>query len=91
MVLLIYGEIYMERQKYKKLTFEFPAEEYIYLKMACAKQGVSMKTFLTKSIVKTIEDYENELDLHALDKSKKENEKSVLWDDAEKAMEWDKL
>ncbi len=30
----------MYKKKYKKLTLDFPAEEYVYLKMACAKQGV---------------------------------------------------
>ena len=48
----------MEKQQYKKVTFDFPADEYVFLKMACAKQGITMKDFLTKAVIKTIEEYE---------------------------------
>ncbi len=50
-------------KQYKRLSVEFPAKEYIYLKMACAKKGVSMKDFVTQAVLKTMEDYEDELDL----------------------------
>ena len=81
----------MQKQQHKKLTFDFPADEYVYLKMACAKQGVSMKDFLTKSVIKTIREYEDELDVIALRKSRKKNEATIPWDEAEKILGWDKL
>jgi hypothetical protein len=81
----------MQKQQYKKITFDFPAEEYVYLKMACAKQGVSMKDFLTKAVINTIEEYEDELDVIALRKAREDNEPSIPWEEAKKQMEWDKL
>lgn len=73
-------------KQYKKITFDFPEEEYVYLKMACAKQGVSMKDFLTKAVIKNIEEYEDELDAIALRKAKEKNEKTIPWEEAEKRL-----
>ncbi len=82
----------MTKQEYKKVTFDFPADEYVYLKMACAKQGVSMKLFLTKAIIKTIEEYENELDLKALKQITEDDRKIAQpWEDVKKELGWDKL
>lgn len=81
----------MEEQKYKKVTFQFPAEEYVYLRMACAKQGVTMKDFLTRSVIKSIEEYEDELDMAAYRKAKEDNEPFIPWEVAEKQLGWDKL
>jgi hypothetical protein len=81
----------MDKQQYKKVTFQFPAEEYMYLKMACVRQGVSMKDFLTRAAIKSIEEYEDELDLIAYRKAKETDEKSISWDEAEKKLGWDKL
>lgn len=74
----------MHKQNYKKVTFDFPAEEYVYLKMACAKQGVSMKHFLTKAAIKSIEEFEDELDVIALRKSREENQESIPWEEAKR-------
>jgi ParG len=76
----------MQKQQYKKVTFDFPAEEYVYLKMACVKQGVSMKDFLTKAVIKNIEEYEDELDVMALRKAKEENEEFISWEKAKKQL-----
>ena len=46
----------MQKHQNKKLTFEFPAEEYVFLKMTCAKQGVSMKDFITNAVIKSIDE-----------------------------------
>jgi uncharacterized protein (DUF1778 family) len=83
----------MQKQQYKRLSIEFPAEEYVYLKMACAKQGVSMKNFVTQAVIEHIEDYENKLDSIALRKAlKEENLKNAIpWKEAEKQLGWDKL
>ncbi len=82
----------MHKEKYKKVTFDFPAEEYVYLKMACAKQGISMKDFLTRSAIKSIEEYEDELDLMALQKITDEDRKNATpWEEVKKELGWDKL
>lgn len=68
----------MEKQ-YKKLSVDFPVEEYTYLKMACVKQGVSLKDFVTKAIIKSVEEYEKELTVENLDdKDYKEASKKVF-------------
>jgi len=76
---------------YKRLSIEFPAEEYIYLKMACAKKGVSIKDFVTQSVVQTIKSYEDELDALAFKEAyTKENlEKAVSWTEAKKEVDID--
>ena len=51
----------MPRQHTKKLTIDFPAEAYFYLKMACVKQETTIKKFVTSSVIKSIEDSEDEL------------------------------
>ncbi len=82
----------MHKENYKKITFDFPAEEFVYLKMACAKKGVSMKDFLTKAAIKSIEEYEDELDVIALRKAREENDQEFIpWEEAKKQLKMDKL
>lgn len=81
----------MQKPTYKKITFDFPAEEYVYLKMACAKQGVSMKDFITHAVKLTIEDYENKLDLAALQESKEDTAPFIAWDEMEKKLGWNEI
>ena len=82
----------MQKHQYKKLTFEFPAEEYIYLKLACAKQGVTMKDFVTSAVMKSIEEYEDELDKIALSEvTDEDRENAIPWEQVEKKLGWDKL
>jgi len=81
----------MQKQAHKKLTFEFPAEEYIFLKMACAKQGISMKDFVTSAIIKSIDEYEAHLDSLSLQEISQEDlETAIPLDEAEKMLGWDK-
>ncbi len=42
-----------------RLNFEFPREEYPYLKMMCAEKGVSFRELATELIFNAIEDYED--------------------------------
>jgi len=42
-----------------RLNFEFPREEYPYLKMLCAEKGLSFKEFATELLLKAIEEYED--------------------------------
>ena len=51
----------MGKQQYKRLSIEFPAEEYIHLKMACAKEEVSLKDFVTTAVIMYLENYEDQL------------------------------
>lgn len=83
----------MDKPKYKKLTFEFPAEEYVYLKMACAKKGLKMKDFLTEAVIRGVEDLEDEYDRESLKAGRLEASKgeTVSWEEMEKTLGWDKL
>ena len=82
----------MQKHQNKKLTFEFPSEEYVFLKMACAKQGVSMKHFVTNAILKSIDEYEAYLDSLALKEITEEDRKNAQpWEDVKKELGWDKF
>ena len=82
----------MQKHQAKKLTFEFPAEEYVFLKMTCAKQGVSMKDFVTSAIIKSIDEYEAHLDNLALKEiTEGERKTAQPWKEVKKEMGWDKL
>jgi hypothetical protein len=76
----------MIKERYKKITFEFPFEEYTYLKVICAKQGMLMREFLTRSVLKSIAEYEEELDLKAIRKAREENDAAIPWDEAKKQL-----
>lgn len=43
-----------------RLNFEFPRKEYPYLKLLCAKKGVSFKEFTAELLLKAIEEYEDQ-------------------------------
>lgn len=82
----------MQKHQNKKLTFEFPAEEYVFLKMTCAKQGVSMKDFVTKAVIKSIEEYEAYLDSQSYQAlTQEERDNSISLEQLEKELGWDKL
>lgn len=42
-----------------RINFEFPKKHYPYLKMVCAKNGVSLKDFATNLLIREIEETEN--------------------------------
>ncbi len=74
-----------------RLNFEFPREHYPYLKMVCAKKGLSLKDFATELLVKEIEEYEDILLANQADERLKEIDVSENIS-IEKAMEeagWD--
>ena len=82
----------MEKHSYKKLTFEFPAEEFVYLKLACAKQGVTMKEFVTNAVLKSIDEYEAYLDSLSLKEVTQEDiDNAIPLKQLEKELGWDKL
>lgn len=82
----------MEKHQNKKLTFEFPSDEYVFLKMTCAKKGVTIKDFVTTAILKSIDEYEAYLDDLSLKEITEEDRKnSQPWEDVKKELGWDKL
>ena len=83
----------MEKHSYKKLTIDFPVDEYVYLKMTCAKLGVSIKDFVTQAVIHSIEDYEDSVDSSTLGLARREVAESgpMSWEELEKRLGWDKL
>ncbi len=43
-----------------RLNFEFPKNEYPYLKLLCAEKGLSFKDFATELLLKAIAEYEDQ-------------------------------
>ena len=79
----------MNKQQYKKLSVEFSAEEYVYLKMACAKKGVSIKEFVNQAVIRSIEAYEDELDVKALEQVTEEERKNAQpWAEVKRELDW---
>lgn len=39
----------------KRISFDFDANEYKYLKMCCAKSGVKLREFISKAIIEAVE------------------------------------
>lgn len=82
----------MEKHQNKKLSVEFPAEKYVLLKMTCARKGVSIKDFVNQSVMKSIEEFEDEEDIIALGKITDEDRKNAIpWKDVKKELGWDQL
>ena len=74
-----------------RLNFEFPKEEYPYLKMLCAEKGVSFKDFATDLLLKAIEEYEDRRLAKKARKRLKEltQEENISFDDASKLAGWE--
>ncbi|MBA3722398.1 MAG: hypothetical protein H0W88_08345 [Parachlamydiaceae bacterium] len=79
-------------KKTKKLTVDFPIDEFIYLKMACAKQDVTIKEFVTKAVIKSVEDYEDDLDKASIEAARKDIQENgtVSWKEMCDEMGWEK-
>lgn len=71
-----------------RLTVDMSPDEHMYLKMACAKMGVTMKEFLLRSAFEKMEDIEDEWlaekARETLDNINSGKEKTVSWDEAKK-------
>jgi predicted DNA-binding protein len=74
--------------KKARLTVDMSSEEHMYLKMTCAKLGVTMKQFLMKAAFEKMTDLEDEWLAEkadeVLDKLKKGESKTIPWDEAKK-------
>lgn len=62
----------MKKNKNIKLTILYPKEEHVYLKLACKKQGIGISKFITNAVLKSIDEYEDELWLAKIEKATKE-------------------
>lgn len=87
----VYMKDAKERKDTVRLNFEFPKKEYPYLKLLCAKKGISLRELATELLIKAIEDAEDEM------LSKKANERLnnlkdedlVDWSEATRAAGWE--
>lgn len=43
----------------KRLSFDMDEEEHKYLKLCCAKLGMSLKEFIEKAVIEKVESYED--------------------------------
>lgn len=50
----------MHNQEFKKVTFYFPDDEYVLIKIICAKKKISIKEFITESLLFAIRECQNE-------------------------------
>ena len=75
-----------------RLNFEFPRNEYPYLKLVCAEKGLSLKDFATELLLKAIEEYEDHrLAKKARKRLKEMDEKeNISFEKAQKLAGWDK-
>lgn len=74
----------MMREK-SRLTVDMSPDEHMYLKMACAKFGVSMREFLLRSAFEKMQDIEDkwlaEKARETLKQIKSGKEKTISWDE----------
>lgn len=79
-------------KQYKRLSVDFPAEEYVFLKLSCAKQHLSIKEFVNKAIMRSIDEYEDELDAKMLESITEDDLKNARpWEEVKKELGWDVL
>lgn len=74
-----------------RLNFDFPREEYSYLKMLCAQKGLSLREFATELLIHAIEEYEDERLAKEANKRLREmkEEDSISWDEARRMAGWE--
>lgn len=74
-----------------RLNFEFPKEEYPYLKMLCAQKGISFKELATQLLLQAIEEYEDEMMAKKAEEiiSNSSEDDWISWDEAYKLAGWD--
>ncbi len=75
----------------KRLNFDFPYEEYGYLKLMCHKLNTTMKDFCTQKIIEAIEEEEDNLWADRLEKHIAEAAPAdfVSWEEMKKLARWD--
>lgn len=77
-------------QPNKRLIFDFPPEEFGYLKLLCHKLDVTLKEFCTQKLKEAIEEEECIILGTRLEmKSEECPEDFIPWEEAIKEAEWD--
>ena len=71
-------------QKHTRISVDFPSEGHVYLKMLCAKKGISIRQYIVDAVLKSIQDETqemNEVDDETFKKAadKLMKSKSALW------------
>ena len=73
-----------------RINFEFPREAYPYLRLLCAKKGLSLRSFATQALLKAMEECEDAIlteRAEALLKRIEEGEEELVsWKDAKKRL-----
>lgn len=68
-------------QKTKRVSIDFPSEGHVFLKMYCAKKGISIRQYIVDTVLKSMQSESDEIDDDTFKKAadKLMKEKSVLW------------
>jgi predicted DNA-binding protein len=80
----------MSSKETVRLNFEFPREEYPYLKMMCAAKGMTFRQLATNLLFEAIEEYEDKaLGKEARKRLKEMDSKNTIsFDKATKEAGW---
>jgi len=82
-------------KKQARLTVDMSPEQHMYIKMACAKLGITMREFLLESAFKRIEKIEDRWLVARARETLREIdsgiEKTIPWNKAKKALGWHEL
>ena len=67
--------------KTTRISVDFPYEGHIFLKMFCAKKGISIRQYILDTVLKSMQGESDEIDDDAFKKAanKLMKEKSALW------------
>lgn len=73
-----------------RLNFDFPKDQYPFLKMACAMRGTTFRNLVTELLMKAIEEIEDEHLAKLADERLANIDKNELvsWDEATKLAGW---
>ncbi|MGH2639826.1 MAG: plasmid partition protein ParG [Rhabdochlamydiaceae bacterium] len=68
-------------QKNTRVSVDFPNEWHVFLKMFCAKKGISIRQYIIDTVLNSIQGEVNEVDDTTFKKAadKLMKEKSALW------------
>lgn len=74
-----------------RVNFDFPREHYPYLKLLCAKKGVSLRDFASELLIRELDEYEDVQLARMADNRLKEMDDSDLvdFDEATRLAGWE--
>lgn len=67
--------------KKTRVSIDFPHEGHVFLKMFCAKKGISIRQYIVSTVMESLREETKEVDDDTFKKAadKLMNEKSALW------------